>query len=81
MKLQYSFDPDDKLVFVADNTGESTKFVIDGMAPADAVRELWVLSCQYDSMPVNTKFACFSDGNPFQPIYDKAFLQMRRVSS
>ena len=75
MKLQYSFDPESGLVYVADQSGESTKFVIDGLPIREALGKLWALACQYDDMPTDTRFAVFSDENPYNKMHGLAMRQ------
>ena len=76
MKLTYSYDPDGSLVYVADQSGESTRFIIDGLPMREALQKLWVMACEFDDKPADTRFAVFSDGNPYNEMYDLAMRQM-----
>jgi hypothetical protein len=42
---------------------------------AFAVRCLWEKACDHDQIPHDTKFAVFSDDNPFMPFYNRALTQ------
>jgi len=35
------------------------------------LKALWIKSCRYDNIPVNSKFVVFSVGNPHQARYNK----------
>lgn len=36
------------------------------------VRELWIKACEFDRIPVNSKFVVWSPANPYVEQYNKA---------
>jgi hypothetical protein len=42
-------------------------------AAAFAYRRVWEAACKHDGIPTDTKFAVFSDGNPYTKFIDNAF--------
>ena len=35
------------------------------------LKALWIKACRYDSIPVDSKFVCFSNDNPYVERYNK----------
>jgi len=42
----------------------------------DVYHKVWLSACQYDDIPINSKFVVFSDSNPFVYYVNKAYQEL-----